>query len=136
MISPRAPSRATGGARSRASQEFAEIGRRSGGLHIEAALAGDLEIGAGGVDHPRAVLGEARVQLAADHRHALGRIGAEVELAGSDDARGRLAAIAFEADALDLAVEVGVVLEHRAADRGAPAAASSPRVAPLSPCPA
>src|SRR5207248_8184628 len=43
--------------------------------------------------------------------HALGGLGAEVVLAGCDHAGGGAAAVTFEADALDVAVEVSVVLE-------------------------
>ena len=53
---------------------------------------------------------EAGFEFAADHGHALGAAGGEAVGAGLDDADGLAAAIALEAEALHVAVEVGVVL--------------------------
>src|SRR5207302_6853746 len=54
----------------------------------------------------------ARPEFAADDGHAFGRVGAEVVLAGRDHAGGQAPAQTLEADALNFAFEVGVVLQH------------------------
>src|SRR6516162_3878463 len=93
-------------------EKFAKVGGGLRGAHVEAALAGDLEHGASRVGAPLGVRREAREELAADDGHALGGVGAEVILAGRDHARGHATAVALEADALHVAVEVRVVFQH------------------------
>jgi hypothetical protein len=62
-----------------------------------------LEIGAAGELGP---------DLARDDGHALGRVGAEVELAHVEDADRLAPPVALETDALNLSFEVLVVFEH------------------------
>src|SRR5688500_17460299 len=66
--------------------ELAEVSGGAHGLDVEAALLRNLESGAGWVGDPGAGPVEPRDQLAAHHGHALGAVGAEVVLAGCDDA--------------------------------------------------
>src|SRR4051812_33726627 len=95
-----------GGARwaPRFSQELAEIGRGLAGADVEAGLGADLERRPRGVHAPLAA--QARFELAAHDGHPLGGVGVEVVLAGEDHAARHAPAVAREAEALDLAVEV------------------------------
>src|SRR5580698_217638 len=129
---PSLPLRQRQGALSRASgesKEFAEIRRGVPRAYVEAALCRDLERGARGIRPPH--VADLRIELAADDAHPLGRLRPEVVLAGRDDARGHAATMPLEADALDLAIEVGVVFQHarrRLRSATAPAMASQPRI--------
>ena len=89
--------------------EFAEIRGWRGGFDIEAAFTGDFETGAGGVNDPGAFFGEAGLQFTADDGHAFWRIGAKMEFAGQNHPSSLFAAMTFKTQALDFAVEVGVM---------------------------
>src|SRR5512142_1590618 len=93
-------------------QVLAEVRHRRLRLHVEAALRRDLEDRSRGVGAERRGAGVLHPQLTRGHGHALGGVGAEVELAHVDDAHGGTPAVPLEPDALDLPLEVGVVLEH------------------------
>ena len=114
----------------RFSDKFAEIRGWRGRLDIEAAFASDFEAGAGGVYDPSAFFGEAGLQFAADDGHAFWRIGAEMEFAGQNHPGSLFAAMTFKTQALDFAVEIGIMFQHRARNFGDVVRSSSD----LSPC--
>src|SRR5689334_8513779 len=89
------------------SQELAQVRARLGRAHVEAGLAGDLEVRAGRIAAPLAAR-EPHLELTADHGHALGGIGAEVKLAAVDHAGGRAPPVALELDALNVPLEIAV----------------------------
>ena len=89
--------------------EFAEIRGWRGGFNIEAAFTGDFETGAGSVNDPGAFFGEAGLQFTADDGHAFWRVGAKMEFAGQNHPSSLFAAMTFKTQALDFAVEVGVM---------------------------
>jgi len=72
----------------------------------------DLEGGAGRVHAPLRRAAEPHRHLTAHDGHALCAVGVEVKLADVDDSDRVRSAVAVEADALNLAVEIAVVLEH------------------------
>src|SRR6478609_3073004 len=87
---------------------LAEAGRHLDG---EAALAGHVEISAGGVILHRGLAVEGHAAGAGDDLHALGRAGTEVVAAGIDEPEGLLRAVGHQHGVADnLAVEVDVGL--------------------------
>jgi hypothetical protein len=93
-------------------QKFAEVGGRLERADVERILGWDLERRAGGVEVEIGTAGELGPDLARDYGHALGGVGAEVELARVENADGVASPLALETDALNLSFEVHVVLEH------------------------
>src|SRR5258708_7485273 len=118
------------------SEKFAEVRRGLPRAYVEPALSAYLERRARRVGAPR--FPDPRLDLAADDRHPLGRLRAEVVLARRDDAGGHAPAVSLEPDALHVTVEGGVVLQHGEASglspigrRGQPPVTGSPSDGPV-----